>query len=300
MSYRLETANVANEERRAFLRDSLQAYNRSVCPDMASDPVPLDIYLLDSKGEAQGGLVGVTRWGCLDIDDLALAPELRRQGIGTRVMRLAEAEARKRGCTRALLGTASFQARPFYEKLGYRLFAELPGFPPSASAYYLARELDAGGEERLAELPAGYGLVVADAPDEARKKRVDDILTEYNVSQNEAIRRAHESGHFNTPLDVYLLDGQGNVAGGLRASSVWHMVFLDQLWLPEGLRGQGWGRRLLEAAQADAGSRGCTEVQTRIHDFQTPGFWCRMGFRSIGGIDDYPPGHACNWMLKGL
>ncbi len=216
-------------------------------------------------------------------------------------MRLAEAEARRRGCTRATLGTGSFQARPFYEKLGYRVFAELPGWPPGATSYWLARELGDDRGDRPGTLPAGCELVFAGgAVDEARRKRVDEILTAYDVSRNEAIRRAHESGHFSTPLDVYLVDAQGNVAGGLRANSRWQVLFLDQLWLPQALRGQGWGRRLLEAAEAQARARGCARVRANIRDFQAPGFWRRLGYRSIGGLDDYPPGHACNWLVKDL
>lgn len=302
MAYHLVLASTADEERRRFVRDSLKAHSCSVCPDMQSGEHPghLDVYLLDRQGQVQGGLLGLIRWRWLDVDDLALAPELRCRGLGSQVLRLAEAEARRRGCTHSSLGTASFQARPFYEKLGYRVFAELANLPPGATAYWLAKDLAADREELPGTVASGYELVVCDAVDEARHKQVDEILTAYNVTQNEAVRRDHESGRSGERLDVYLLDGQGNVAGGLQANSHWHMLFPEVLWVADGLRGQGWGRRLLEMAEAEARARGCTQAQGRIHDFQAPGFWHRLGYRSIGAIQDYPPGHAFSWLLKDL
>jgi len=40
---------------------------------------------------------------------------------------MAEAEARKRGCSNATLNTFSFQAPEFYRKLGYRIVATIEG-----------------------------------------------------------------------------------------------------------------------------------------------------------------------------
>ena len=52
---------------------------------------------------------------------------LRGRGIGTDLLRRAEAEALVRGCHGAWLDTFEFQARGFYERLGYRCFGELGG-----------------------------------------------------------------------------------------------------------------------------------------------------------------------------
>ncbi len=57
MAYHLDMVSGADEARLKILRDSLHAYNCSVCPAMGTEPAHLAIYLLDSKGEVQGGLV---------------------------------------------------------------------------------------------------------------------------------------------------------------------------------------------------------------------------------------------------
>ncbi len=288
-----------------MVRGALQAYNMSVCPDMQGweHPAHLDVYLLDSQGQVQGGLLGLLRWRWLAVDIMVVAPELRRQGLGSRVLRLAEAEARRRGCTRSVLDTASFQARPFYEKLGYRLVGEYPNMLPGVGCHWLARDLAAdrkGREERPGAVAPGYELVVCDTGDEARHKQVDGILTAFNVAESEVVRQAVESGYSGEPLDVYLLDGQGNLAGGLLATSRWQTLFLGQLWIADGLRGQGWGRRMVEMAEAEARRRGCTQVEGHIHGFQAPGFWRTLGHSNIGEIDDFPPGYAFIWLRKGL
>ena len=43
------------------------------------------------------------------------------------------------GVDRGYLETTSFQARPFYEKMGYEVFAELEDQPPGHTCYYLKK-----------------------------------------------------------------------------------------------------------------------------------------------------------------
>ena len=56
-------------------------------------------------------------------------------------MDAAEDYARKRGCHSAHLDTHSWQARPFYEKRGYELFATLDDFPPGHKKFFLRKKL---------------------------------------------------------------------------------------------------------------------------------------------------------------
>ncbi|HAK36566.1 MAG TPA: biphenyl 2,3-dioxygenase, partial [Pantoea sp.] len=63
------------------------------------------------------------------------------QGVGTQLIRAAEEEARRRGCRYAQVDTASFQARPFYEKLGYSLRFSLDNYPRHHQRHYLSKAL---------------------------------------------------------------------------------------------------------------------------------------------------------------
>ncbi len=53
---------------------------------------------------------------------------------------MAETEAMRRGCKWARLETFSFQARGFYEKLGYRVIGALHDFPPGGSVYWMRKD----------------------------------------------------------------------------------------------------------------------------------------------------------------
>ena len=63
----------------------------------------------------------------------------RGQGVGRALMGHAEAHARERECHSAWLDT--FQARGFYEALGYVPFGELEDYPPGQSRYFLRKRL---------------------------------------------------------------------------------------------------------------------------------------------------------------
>ena len=70
-----------------------------------------------------------------------MAQALRGQGHATRLMAAAEAYAVEKGCVGVVLDTFSFQARPFYERLGYRVFGQLDDYPPGHTRFYMEKRL---------------------------------------------------------------------------------------------------------------------------------------------------------------
>ena len=109
-----------------------------------SDERPVRFVARDELGVV-GGLLGHTRWNWLYVAKLWVDERGRGQGIGTRLLIAAEELARSRGCTDASLDTFEYQARPFYEKLGYELFGTLDGYPPGYRQFYLRKRLSAPG-----------------------------------------------------------------------------------------------------------------------------------------------------------
>ena len=91
--------------------------------------------------EAVGGLLGRTSLGLLFVDLFYLPDDVRGQGPGSRILRQAEDEARRRGCRASVLYTISFQAPEFYERHGYRRFGDIPCDPPGTSRVFLTKEL---------------------------------------------------------------------------------------------------------------------------------------------------------------
>ena len=101
----------------------------------------LAVLVHDEKGNAVGGLWGVTSYGWLCIELLFLPPELRRQGLGARIVSQAEAEALLRGCHGAWLDTFEFQVSGFYERLCYGLFGQLDDYPNGLARFLMKKAL---------------------------------------------------------------------------------------------------------------------------------------------------------------
>jgi ribosomal protein S18 acetylase RimI-like enzyme len=108
-------------------------------------PKYLVIAVRDREQNVVGGLVGATYLGWLQIQAVWMSEALRGQGYGTRLMRQAEAVGHKRGCPRVFLETLSFQALPFYEKLGYQVVSRIADFPPGGARYALTKMLAGAG-----------------------------------------------------------------------------------------------------------------------------------------------------------
>ena len=108
----------------------------------ARDWMPLCLSLRDAAGAIVGGAYGATMWRWVVIDGLWVSEALRGQGHGSRLLSAAESAAIARGCWGAWLGTFDFQARGFYERHGYRVFGELPDFPPGHAHYELFKRLE--------------------------------------------------------------------------------------------------------------------------------------------------------------
>lgn len=108
----------------------------------APDNHDFAILILDpATKEPLGGLWAQSRWGGFHVDMIVVPEALRGQGAGTRLMRAAEAEARRRQCRHIWLETYSFQARPFYEKLGFRVFGQLDGPAPIYPRFFMTKAL---------------------------------------------------------------------------------------------------------------------------------------------------------------
>jgi GNAT superfamily N-acetyltransferase len=101
----------------------------------------LAVLIHDDAGLVIGGLWGATWYGWL-CSELLFVPEgLRGRGLGAAILGRAEAEARERGCHTAWLDTFEFQAREFYEHLGYTLFAQLDDYPLGFARFFMKKAL---------------------------------------------------------------------------------------------------------------------------------------------------------------
>jgi ribosomal protein S18 acetylase RimI-like enzyme len=137
--------DTANPRDRSYIHEQIKAFNDGASPHHQvvrnGGVQTLDIFIRDGEGHLCGGLIGATYWGWLEVEDLWLGSSLRGQGLGRRLVSMAEAEARARGCSRVWLRTFGFQAQGFYEMLGYRVVGVLEDYPPGDRLCWMRKEL---------------------------------------------------------------------------------------------------------------------------------------------------------------
>ena len=120
---------------REVVFNGLRAFNRQHAAPPERRPLVLAAH--SPEGSPIAGLVGETAWGWAFIDLLWVDESHRGQGLGSRLLSAAEAEAR--GCIGVYLDTFDFQARPFYERLGYEVFGVLEDYPVGHRRFYLSK-----------------------------------------------------------------------------------------------------------------------------------------------------------------
>jgi GNAT superfamily N-acetyltransferase len=139
--------------------------------------------------------------------------------------------------------------------------------------------------------PSRFPLTVGEADAGLR-----DRLNEELVAFNTVATGASERGSFA----VSVSDDAGELLGGLTAWTWGGLCGIELLWVREGDREDGWGGRLLRAAEAEARRRGCDRVAVSSFTFQAPGFYERHGYVETGRTLGIPGGHADVHLFKSL
>jgi GNAT superfamily N-acetyltransferase len=123
------------------------------------------------------------------------------------------------------------------------------------------------------------------------KKAVLDGLIRYN---NEKMGKQKYKR-----LAISLREGN-EIVGGI-VGEVWTAVlFIQFFWLEQGLRGTGFGRKLITAIEDEARRFGAKRSYLDTMSFQAPGFYRICGYEEFGSIEGYPGGVTRHWFTKTL
>lgn len=132
-----------------------------------------------------------------------------------------------------------------------------------------------------------------DAPEQIRAG-----LKQFNDTYTAAIAMALRLDNEIQALEVFLVDEAGILHGGLLGYTQWGWLHVQVLWVANDQRKQGYGSRLLTAAEAEAARRGCRQGRLATYSFQARGFYERHGYQVWGTLDDYPPGYTAYALRK--
>lgn len=143
--------------------------------------------------------------------------------------------------------------------------------------------------ERAAGLPE---LVVEDSPAAA-----DVALLEEQVAA--AAIAAAGLGE-EQEFGIFARGEDGRVVAGVTGIVWGGYCELQAMWVDESLRNRGLARALVAGAEAEARRRGCALVVFHAYDLLARGLYDRLGYETVGVIEDCPAGSAARWFRKVL
>lgn len=247
----------------------------------------------NDAGEIVGGCIAEAYeygWSRLYLNTLWVDERYRHHGIGSLIIRELERIARQKGCRVVTLGTASYMARPFYEKHGYTVFTTLK-MPNGYLSYSLVKYLDRETPEYLPSDNSGARFRIS-LGNEDDAERIHDGIVAYS--------EAHEGKFERVDFRKKLADRDGSFAAGVIADVNKDAYgYVEALFVEEPLRRQGLGTALLKAAEAFARENGASMVLTNAGDWNVE-FFQKNGYLPRGELRDVPKGHDCYELYKML
>ena len=137
-----------------------------------------------------------------------------------------------------------------------------------------------------------HPLIVEDQPAPDDLKFLEDQIIQHNITQ---------TGAFDgRGLAIFVRGEQYGIIAGISGYTWAGMCEIEFLWVRADLQGQGYGTRLLQAAEQEARQRGCSIMILGSYSFQAPEFYQKHGYELVGRIDDCPPKHTNYYFKKNL
>ncbi len=125
------------------LDNKLVAFNRAHAPfQQSEDWISLSHVLNDDSGCVVAGINATLYcWNVMYVDIMFVDEAHRGKGYGTLLLQKAEGKAKHLGGYLSHLDTFDWQAKDFYERLGYSVFGVLADCPRGHTRFYMKKSL---------------------------------------------------------------------------------------------------------------------------------------------------------------
>jgi GNAT superfamily N-acetyltransferase len=136
-------------------------------------------------------------------------------------------------------------------------------------------------------------ITLTDGPNDDESAVIADGLRAYNEAQ---------AGNSDSrALAILVRDPETKkVVGGLLGRTSLGLLRVERFFLPESLRRDRLGSRILAMAEEEGRCRGCTRAVLSTVHFQAPGYYLKQGWEVAARIECEPPGHTRFYMTKKL
>ena len=135
-------------------------------------------------------------------------------------------------------------------------------------------------------------LVVEDSPAAADVALLEEQVAAAAIAAA-GLGEEQEFGIFARSDDGCVLAGVSGVVWGGYCE-------LQAMWVEESLRNRGLAHALIAGAEDEARRRGCALVVFHAYDLLVRGLYERLGYETVGVIENCPAGSAARWYRKVL
>ena len=245
----------------------------------------------NENGEIIGGSIAEAyeyHWSRVLLGELWVDERYRHQGIGSMIIHEVERIAREKGCRVVTLGTASYMARPFYEKHGYTVFTTLKKVNGYIS-YSLVKYLDRDTPDYVPTNNSGKRFKVSFGKEDDADA-IRDGLDQYD--------EAYEPKYENVSFYKKLVDKDGSfIAGVIADVEMGGNAFVNALFVEAPLRFKGLGTFFLQEVEKMAKENAASMILTNAGDWNVD-FFKKNGYLVRGELKDVPKGHNCYELFK--
>lgn len=285
MEYKIEDLT---KEEAAYIVEKI---NQIVPREVEADEEEFVLKVVNENGEIIGGCIAEAyeyHWSRILLEELWVDERYRHQGIGSMIISEVERIAREKGCRVVTLGTASYMARPFYEKHGYSVFTTLK----KANGYIdysLVKYLDKDTPNYVPTNNSGTRFKVSFGNEDDA-----DIIQDGLDTYDEAYEPKYENVGFNKKI----VDEDGKFAAGVIADvNIGAYGFVEALFVAESLRHQGLGTYLLKKVEEFTKENDAPVIMTSAGDWNVD-FFKKNDYLIKGELKDVPKGHNCYELYK--
>jgi len=120
-------------------------------------------------------------------------------------------------------------------------------------------------------------IYIENNPAESDYDEISEKLFEYNCEKS----GVNDYERFG----IYIRNVNNEILGGLNGWTRWEWAHIENLWIEESLRNQGFGKTLLKNAEIIAVSRNCKFIDLDTYSFQAPDFYKKNGYDEIFILD---------------
>ncbi len=245
----------------------------------------------NENGEIIGGCIAEAyeyHWSRVLLEELWVDERYRHQGIGSMIICEVERISREKGCRVVTLGTASYMAKPFYEKHGYMVFTTLKKANGHID-YSLVKYLDRDTPDYVPTNNSGKRFKVSfGKKDDA--DAIQDGLDKYD--------EVYEPKYENVDFYRKLADKDGKLIAGVIADVNKDAYgYVEALFVEEPFRRQGLGTFLLQEVEKLAKENNASVVLTSAGDWNVD-FFKKNGYLVRGELEDVPKRHNCYELYK--